>query len=305
MASLSAEVIPLRPDANNADFTMMSATASPMTARPSETRTAALPLSETSVLTEKTWPRGSRTTPHRFPWAFAAMVMLAVIGIGWLLRSPGERTFSTGIGEQQTYTLADGSIVVLNTGSRLQTHFGKSVRSVELIQGEALFTVAHDAHRPFIVTAGSAVIRAVGTQFNVRERMGLTDVAVVEGSVQVTSATNLPESLSTSPTTPLHAGESARVEHDHVSKRGSAGVSDALAWRDRRLVFHSTSLAEVAEEFNLYNKQRILIEGAAVRDKQVSGIFDVDRPQSIALFAAEDPSLSVRREGENWIISQR
>ena len=51
----------------------------------------------------------------------------------------------------------------------------------------ALFVVEHDTARPFIVSAGTAKIRAVGTQFNVYRRSTGTDVAVVEGVVQVTA----------------------------------------------------------------------------------------------------------------------
>jgi transmembrane sensor len=90
-----------------------------------------------------------------------------------------------------------------------------------------------------------------------------------------------------------------------VSKRTGAEIVNELAWRERRLVFRGTPIAEVAAEFNRYNRVQIRIEGAAVQSKQVSGIFDVDRPQSIVLFASEDHSLVVQPDGDDWVIRAR
>jgi transmembrane sensor len=82
-------------------------------------------------------------------------------------------------------------------------------------------------------------------------------------------------------------------------------VTDALSWRQRRLVFRDAPLADVAAEFNRYNRIQIRIEGSAARGKQLTGIFDADRPQSIILFASKDESLSVQPDGDNWVIRSR
>src|SRR6185312_16380584 len=63
-------------------------------------------------------------------------------------------------------------------------------RDVELIEGQALFAVAHDVARPFIVSAGNAAVRAVGTQFDVYRKQTGTTVTVVEGRVAVSSVSH-------------------------------------------------------------------------------------------------------------------
>ncbi len=90
-------------------------------------------------------------------------------------------------GDQRTIRLDDGSIIHLNSQSRVHVRYSSGERLIELEQGQALFDVVRDATRPFRVRAGSADILAVGTQFDVYRRSGgdLT-VTVVEGKVAVT-----------------------------------------------------------------------------------------------------------------------
>ncbi len=240
----------------------------------------------------------------------------------------------TGIGEQRTCKLEDGSVVVLNTDTRVQVDYSERVRNIRLLQGEALFIVEHNGNRPFIVTAGDATVRAVGTEFNVRRRAQSTEVAVVEGVVQVAATEAAPTGeaapeTATGPSAPtekggtalapdsrrvhpkrtvpvrLAAGEEAQVAAGNVTKTENPAIADVLSWRQRRLVFRDAPLADVAAEFNRYNRIQIRVEGAAAREKQLTGIFDADRPQSIMLFASRDESLSVQTEGDSWVIRAR
>lgn len=108
--------------------------------------------------------------------AAAAMLAVAVAAVLWM--SP--RQYSTDIGEQRAFDLADGSVVYLNTRSRVQVSFSDERREIKLLSGEALFKVAPDRHRPFEVRLDSTVIRALGTQFNVYRRSSDARVSVLE-----------------------------------------------------------------------------------------------------------------------------
>lgn len=242
------------------------------------------------------WVRKTPTRARVRFWGSAAALIVAIGASGIWWYGGQANAYVTQVGEQRSTKLADGSLIYLNTDSKVEVKFSQKARAIRLIRGEALFVVEHDSSRPFTVTAGDAVVRAVGTQFNVRRREDRTDVAVVEGIVQVTTL-DAPQKLA--------AGEEALVVKGRITPRLNQPVAEAVAWRQRRLVFHDARLADVADEFNRYNSTKIRIEGDGVRDVQLSGIFDADRPQSLMLYAAKNAEFSVVPEGNDWVIKGR
>jgi transmembrane sensor len=114
-----------------------------------------------------------------------AASLAAMLAIGGVLLHSRVGLYTTGFGEQRVLTLADGSVVTLNTESQIKVDFSAKERLIELRTGEAFFRVAHDASRPFFVDAKDAIVRAVGTQFNVRIAPQNTVVSVVDGVVKV------------------------------------------------------------------------------------------------------------------------
>jgi len=273
--------------------------------------------------------------PHRRRvWALLAAVAFAAVAASLfsVFDVFGSPVYTTAVGEQRTCKLQDGSMVYLNTDSRLEVEFTKAVRGVRLVRGEALFVVEHDTRRPFIVTSGDARVRAVGTQFDVKTLGDATDVAVVEGVVQVTvtdansrgpspvsgsSNARLRASSGTTETADptasplvrplrLAAGERVKVAGGRVAgEHASTDVADVMLWRQRRLKFRDTSLAEAAAEFNRYNDVQIVVDASVPDDKRLTGIFDADRPQSFVLYAAKDDGLVVEPAGHHWIIRSR
>jgi transmembrane sensor len=245
--------------------------------------------------------------------ALAACLALVAVGITFIWTHAAHRDYVTGVGEQRTVRLDDGSIVHLNTDTHARVYFTTQVREVELLKGEALFEVVNRPTRPFIVNTGSATIRDLGTTFDVYKHSDdATAVAVVEGAVQVAVGT---ADITTTPAasaivphtgpTRLAAGEQASVANGLLVKESKPDISRAVAWRNRTLSFSGASLAEVAAEFNRYNRIQIRVEGDAVRERQLSGVFSVDHPQSVILFLAKDESLSVIPEGDSWIVRPR
>ena len=124
------------------------------------------------------WPLRGRVA-----WG-AAAAALAVCAVTWSYLT-GPQVYQTHFGEQRSILLEDGSRITLNTASRIDVRFDKGQRFVRLLEGEALFEVAHDATRPFDVQTGATVLRALGTQFDVEMGPNLTTVTVVEGRVAV------------------------------------------------------------------------------------------------------------------------
>jgi transmembrane sensor len=240
-----------------------------------------------SVVTEPT-----RNPRLRYIGLAAAIATMCVAALSYWLVSRSD-SYRTSVGEQRSAKLEDGSFIYLNTDSSVEVDFSETARDIRLVRGEALFVVERDSTRPFTVHAGTATIRAIGTQFNVRRLDERTEVAVVEGVVQVAETS-----------AQLKAGERVAVARGGVTPPHDASVADALAWRQRRLVFHDAKLSDVAAEFNRYNRTKIRVEGTA-SDIELTGIFDADRPQALMLYAAGSDALIVEPNGDDWVIRGR
>lgn len=258
-----------------------------------------------------------REKPHpqvsRGIW-WAAATLAAGLGGVVLWTSFVSGAYRTSVGQQSVNRLDDGSVVNLNTQSRVKVAFSGKTRFVEL-KGEALFTVAHDPARPFLVRTHDATILAVGTQFNVYEQAGETRVAVVEGVVRVTpslQASRAPPARQVNVVSPaisegvaLSAGETARVSHGQVAKDRKPNIEAQVSWQRQKLVFEDAPLAEVAAEFNRYNTRRFRVEGPVGQTKRLSGTFDALHPQSLLLYLQKDDSVTVQLSGDDFIVRDR
>ena len=241
---------------------------------------------------------------HTASWtvlAVAASVVAVVMGLN-LLKS---QTYSTGIGEQRTVRLSDGSTVELNALSKVRVRLEKSVRQVDLVQGQALFHVAKDRARPFIVRAGSTDVRAVGTEFDVYRRSSGTTVTVVEGQVAVDEAQAAGGSgaVATSPMAILvSAGEQVTASPKQIVRRVKPDVTAATAWTAQKLIFEDTPLAEVAEEFNRYNSRKLLLDDVLV-GVQVSGVYSTSDPAALIGFLRAQRGLRVDESDQQVRVS--
>jgi transmembrane sensor len=267
-----------------------------------------------------------RTVTHQNRWRFrrqrfaaiAASIVLMVFSAATILwvqavRSP---TYATAIGEQRSLELTDGSIVELNSRSKIVVRYSRQGRNVELLQGQALFRVVKDASRPFIVKVGATLVRAVGTEFDVYEKRGSTIVTVVEGRVAI--LTDHPIELPTPgvPSAAIDAphrsnvqfpsvapgkignilvasGEQLTVSPQEIQKDEHPNIANATAWTQRQLVFESASLSDVADEFNRYNDRQLIVEDARLDTFHVSGVFSSTDPASLIRFLRARPELRI------------
>lgn len=217
----------------------------------------------------------------------AAAVLVMVVALLFPLH-----TFSTGTGEQRSIVLADGSTIELNSRSKVKISFSAQQRDVELLAGQALFRVAKDHTRPFVVSSGGTRVRAVGTQFDVYKKSTGTVVTVVEGRVAVLTEGTHGSAVSLSaepaatakPSLFVSAGEQVTVTPRAAQRTENPNIEGATAWRQRELVFETATLFEVAEEFNRYNEHQLVIDPNHTYDFHISGAFSSADPSALIRF---------------------
>jgi transmembrane sensor len=255
---------------------------------------------------------GARLKGRNAWWGAAAAAIVAAIAVAAWMRMGSElQTFATAVGEQRSVTLVDGSVVSLNTNTIVETHLQRSVREIYLRQGEAHFQVAHDRSRPFLVHAGDAVVRAVGTQFEVRLRSDQhVDVVVNEGRVEVRSeAAAEPASsapgvrVARSHVHTLAAGQqlSATGNDYSVVPVSTHRLSSVLAWRDGAVVFDGETLSDAIAEIGRYTDERIIVNDPQVAALRVGGRYRTGDVQAFldALQTAFPVSI---RHGSNGVV---
>lgn len=254
-----------------------------------------------------------------------AAACAALVAALWLY---GSGTFlweryTTAVGEQRSVTLSDGSVLYLNSDSKVLVRLRRGVREVRLGAGEAMFKVAHDTARPFRVYVDDAVVEAVGTQFDIYRQPTQTTVAVVEGIVQVSERPDERRSaprLADDPTRRVEPDEPAQLP---ASKRLLAGqavqlnlngkmskplpinVAQVTAWRQRRLVFEWERLETIVAEFNRYNRLQLSVEDATARARRYTAVFDANEPQALLRFLSKEHDLEFDRQGDVLIIRHK
>ena len=221
----------------------------------------------------------------------AATVAGIAVGLGYfMIGSPAPvyetraPTFSTSIGERSTTELEDGSVAILNTNTQLQVEFTEHMRLVILAHGQALFEVAKDPERPFVVAAGDQRITAIGTVFDVRYEGPDVEVVLVEGVVEVEAdvplGTDLNESAPKLKALRMSAGEHLKttaVATRRVPVVETVDVDRVTLWRQGRIFFDDAPLSEAVAEMNRYSTVQIALESSELDEHRVNGMFRTGR----------------------------
>jgi transmembrane sensor len=272
-------------------------------------------------------------------WFGAAIATLAAVATVtvWLSSFRGADVIQTGRAERRGVTLVDGSLIQIDPQTRLRIRFKPHSRDVQLEEGRALFRVAKDPNRPFLVHADATVVRAVGTQFGVeRARAGIV-VTVASGKVAVFAPHPAQESIGpagsmglartvgargtppsgrqrrnqsgsaiTGVTTPgdtdsvvfLTAGEQMTVAHEGMSDPvKQVDSASALAWAEGRLVFENAQVTDVLEQFNRYNVVQLHVGDRQLAGRSVHGVFDASEPESFISALQTVTAVRVERRG--------
>ena len=233
--------------------------------------------------------------------------------------------YATAVGQQLSTTLADGSVVLLNTNSQIKVDYGNGYRDIRLLQGEAHFTVAKNAAHPFRVFAGNGRVQAVGTAFSVYLKHNTIDVTVTEGEVVLAyvyhpGAGRLPQQ-ETGPggdrssgsnaivdsgfiktVGVIRAGESATLRSgpdadiintiNAIETVGAQEMAQRLSWREGMLTFAGDPLEDVVVEISRYTTVSIEITDPVVRAMRIGGRFPIG--ETDAMFDALEANFGLR-----------
>ena len=247
----------------------------------------------------RSWPR----------WAAAAALAVTVFGgVGWIARTPAERdevrSIAAGHAERKRVQLADGSTVTLAADSRVEIAFTPGERRLRLTEGEALFAVAHNKARPFIVETRHGEVKAVGTAFDVAVGKREAEVTVVEGVVRIALADGARGGDAEPIEKLARKGERLAFGVDR-SGGGSTGfirqadtvdVGGVTAWTRGQLVFHGEPLREVIAEINRYTNDRVVLTDPAAGSIPVYGVINQGDTSAIRDLVADPHAVAIRSE---------
>lgn len=192
---------------------------------------------------------GRRTFMRR---GVLGMAGLLVVGLAWRYRQPlaFDAQYATAIGERRRVSLPDGSELHLAADTRLHVTFDQGQRQVYLLQGQAIFDVAHEANRAFRVDGGLAQVTVLGTRFVVERDTRELRVSVERGSVRVDNDNG---------SLVLAAGEVASSDGRAAPQRLDVAASNAFAFEQGRLVLEQAGIEEIANSLSRYRRQPVRV----------------------------------------------
>ncbi|MBV4487559.1 FecR family protein [Pseudomonas sp. SWRI153] len=263
-----------------------------------------LPAPRLEALAQNPPPRRERRPLLRY--AVAASILAVALGFGLFsgLNHPQgySAEFATAPGERKHIALPDGSVIDLNSRSRLQVHYETDRRVIELSAGEAMFSVEHDASRPFVVEAGSGKVTVTGTRFDVRRDVMQTRVAVEQGTVKV-QGREAPDDEFIS----LTAGLGTSIDtHGKVLPAYAVNPAELTAWRNGKLVFNNASLSEVVAEVSRYRDKPLTVSQPGVASLRLTSVFRTDDTDALLKALPSILPVAVRTlaDGSQEIISK-
>jgi len=261
-----------------------------------------------SALRSQVSPADTAISPPRrnpmFFRAMAAILVMALAGFGanYLLSIPHATTYATPVGGHRNIVLVDGSRIALNTDTELRVTMDARRRTVELLRGEALFQVKHDSAHPFVVLAAQHRVIDLGTKFLIRKESDDLKVVLIEGRARLESD-NAQTSARAAILTP--GDEAVATAHKlSITRKAPEELQSELAWQQGVLVFHRASLVDVANEFNRYNRRKIVIADSGAAARVISATLPANDVGAFARMAQNFLGLHVDESGSEVVISR-
>ncbi len=205
----------------------------------------------------------------------AALVALICVQLYFADR-PQFQDYQTGPGERRMIVLADGSKLHLNALTQIRATIGKEERQLVLDHGEALFEVAHDAARPFVVTVGEQQVRDVGTVFNIVTDANRMTVTVAEGVVDVGTRGGNPAER-------VRLDRGKQLVYDTLGNQAvvkPVDVDHVTAWRMGKLVYENAALSQVAADLSRYFGEPIIVDSKA-QHLRFTGVLILGKKQAM------------------------
>ncbi|UTW58286.1 FecR family protein [Kordiimonas sp. SCSIO 12603] len=262
-----------------------------------------------SLVTENNTEQPPQNTWHS-KYAAIAACFVSLFMAGYLLYSPSTdlpsppaiQAYATVTEDQQLVKLSDSSIVELGPDSKIEVQYSNSSRTVRLLEGQAIFTVAKNPHRPFIVEAGDGTVTAIGTVFNVIKAPEGVVVKVLEGTVAVRSEEENTETTS-SPVALVTAGnETSYSKTEGLAEVRTVDVHEGLEWRVGVLRMLEKPLDEVIEELNRYVEKEIRIGDKEIGDYSFTGTVYPDQVDNWLEGLQQGYPLKVVRVGSSIVL---
>ncbi|MCU1727401.1 FecR domain-containing protein [Pseudomonas sp. 7P_10.2_Bac1] len=235
-------------------------------------------------------PRKSRT-----PVIAGALLVLVGVGLFWTDPSYRVEQYTSAIGERRVLDLADGSRVVLDSGTQVEVSWHLRSRRVELNAGQALFDISKTVFRPFQVDAGAARVTVLGTLFNVAREEKAVHVALLRGSVDVQSITDPAQQRRLIP------GQQLAVLNGQLQPTDNADTSRVLAWQDRKLVFSRTPLSQAIAQIQRYRQAPIRLDDPGLADLPISGVFKTDNVEDLLDLLPHILPLTLARDADGTL----
>lgn len=182
--------------------------------------------------------------------------------------------FRTLIGERTSIILADGSIAHLNTNTAINIDFSSHIRRIELLHGEAEFEVAHDTHKPFIVSSGAIQTQAIGTKFIVRLDDSSGAVTLMEGRVQTSSMGSI---KSDHQVISLAQRDQATFNDGRFSAVNQVDIAGADAWKNGRLQMNFVTLEQAVTEINRYRRGAVKLSAPQLAQHKINAVIDLNQ----------------------------
>ena len=217
-------------------------------------------------------------------YKYAAIILIAVmLGISAYylgFRNNGAEYYSEIVSVDKQiisqFTLPDGSVVALNSNSKLifPKEFIGDTREVTIV-GEGFFEVKPDASKPFIINAGNAQVKVVGTSFNVSAYPGSESVEVVvaTGKVQVTGITTGSEPFAGKVL--LVPGEKGTLfSKTNLLEKTENKNLNYLSWKTHDFIFNDLPLGEVIECLEKTYNVRIAVSQPELNDLKFNAHFE-------------------------------
>jgi transmembrane sensor len=275
------------------------------------------------------------------PIIATSLLIFVLIGGGVFIVQPVNETqglvFTTNMGENLHHTMSDGSILWLNSNTKIQVDYSNTFRRIKLLEGEAHFEVAKDATRPFEVYADDRLVRAIGTAFSVHKRKNSIEVLVTEGTVElaiiddsllvipddysgikITNTSELTEEKNTKVDTivspanvrknlgKLTAGQLTviPVEDDELSdviEVDTSEVARFLSWKEGKIIFAGESLEEVVQEITRHTQVKIDVIDPQLKSMRIGGQFQVGETDTLFYVLESGFGISVKKLNDHHV----
>lgn len=274
--------------------------------------------------------------------ALASLVAIPMLFGVWFLL-PEEvvepNMYTTSIGEYEQHRLEDGSIVWLNSNTRVEVQYTEHHRRLNLLAGEAYFKVEKDVQRPFEVYSDDRLVRALGTEFSVYKLDDRIEVFVSEGRVELAIVSEAlvlkPDDYAVSSNTApqkharrrtedtteistyigeLEAGQSISIpavvdaaistNEEHVTQLDAGQIVRKLSWLDGKLVFAGETLEEVVAEISRHTPMHIDVPDPVLRKMRIGGHFEAGDTNSLFYVLESGFGIHVNKISETHVELQ-